>query len=63
MANENIKRELKNAAIPFWMVADQVGISECTLSRWFRHELAGERLEQVRKAIDEIVNTREQERS
>lgn len=60
MANKDIRQVAKDKGIPHWLIADRIGISECTLSRWFRHELTGERLEQVQKAIQDILKARNQ---
>ncbi len=63
MTNIAIREVMKKNGIKFWQIAEQMGMGEASMTRWFRHELEGDRLEKVRKAIDEIVNTREQERS
>lgn len=53
--NENIKNQIKESNIFQWQVAEQVGVSEFTLSKWFRHEITGARLEKINKAIDELT--------
>lgn len=42
MANERIRKALKESGMAMWQLADLCGISECTISRWFRKELPDE---------------------
>lgn len=58
LANTSIREEMKRKGVKQWEVAENIGIAEFTLSRWFRHELTGDRLERVRKAIEQIVEER-----
>ncbi|WP_281077649.1 hypothetical protein [Catenibacterium sp. co_0103] len=39
MKNLDIREALKNANMRHWVLADELGIDETTLSRWLRHEL------------------------
>ena len=39
VANQNIRKAMKQAGVPMWMVAQRLGVSENTLSRWLRIEL------------------------
>jgi transcriptional regulator with XRE-family HTH domain len=54
MANKNIRTILKLKNITMWQLAKQIGISEPTITRWFRTELTPERYEKVTSAIQEL---------
>lgn len=41
MANAKIKAELKAAKIPYWKIADKLGVHENTIVRRMRKELCG----------------------
>lgn len=51
MENERVRRAARIAAIPLWKVAQQVGISEPTLTRWLRVPLSEEREQRLLEAI------------
>lgn len=46
---------MKNAGLPHWRVADEIGIGEYTFTRWLRRELSPERRERVIKAIERLT--------
>ena len=54
MANNEIRDALKAANIPFWKVADVLGVCENTIARKMRHELSEADRERFEKAIAEI---------
>ena len=54
MANLQIKLMARGHNIPQWKIADQLGISEITLSRMLRKELSPEKKEQLEKIIKEL---------
>ena len=56
MANEGVRGEMKVKEVKQWEVAEAIGIGEFTLCRWLRHELTGNRLAQVRSAIEQIAS-------
>lgn len=60
MANENLRLQLRVNAIPLWLVADRMGISEPSVTRLFRHELTPEQVQQVREIIRAIKAEREE---
>lgn len=39
VANQDIRKAMKQAGVPMWAVAKSIGIAENTLSRWLRVEL------------------------
>lgn len=54
MENQNLRTILKLKGIPMWKLAKQIGISEPTITRWFRTELPTEKYEKVITAIQEL---------
>jgi transcriptional regulator with XRE-family HTH domain len=54
-ANKEIREKLERYRIRQCEVADQLGITECTLCRWLRQELKPDRKAKVEAAINEIV--------
>ena len=54
MTNTEIKAELKAANIPYWKIADKIGVHENTIVRRMRKELSEADKEQITKAIAEI---------
>lgn len=44
-----------------WKIAEQIGISEPTITRWFRKPLTTEYFGKVMKAIEEIEGKEEHE--
>ena len=59
--NNDIRALLKVRQIPMWKVAEQIGISEPTITRWFRKPLTTEHFDKVMKAIEEIERKKEHE--
>ena len=51
LANMDIRNRLKAAKLRQWELAEQLQIDESQLSRWLRHELEGEKLARVTRAI------------
>ena len=51
--NAEIRQELRIANMPLWALADALGVSEPTITRWMRHELSEERQQQIMDAIKE----------
>lgn len=54
MRNKKIRRQIADAGLCYWQVADCIGVSSYTLSVWFRHELTGERLARVEAAVAQL---------
>lgn len=51
MANKEVRALAKYLAVPFWKIADELGICEATVSRMLRKELNLEDKEKIIKAI------------
>jgi len=58
-ANSEIRETLKKNSIPFWMVAEKIGVHESTVVRWFRTELQPVQRGAVLAAIDCILDERQ----
>ena len=52
--NDKIKQAIKRSRFMQYEVAAAMGISECTLSKWFRKELTAEQQEKILSAIDRL---------
>ena len=54
MSNKKIRRQIADAGLRHWQIADFIGISPSTLTIWLRHELTGERLARVEAAVAQL---------
>ena len=54
MSNTEIRAELKAAKIPYWKIADKLGVHENTIIRRMRKELSNEDKARFNAAIAEI---------
>ncbi len=54
MVRDEILKILHEINMPQWKLADAVGISEPTLTRWLRYPLEGERLKRVQIALEKL---------
>lgn len=52
--NLDIRQCIKDSGLPYWVVADHLGITDATFSRWLRKELPEEKKQEILSAIDEI---------
>ncbi|MFR4413363.1 MAG: hypothetical protein ACLT4K_05250 [Catenibacterium sp.] len=52
-ANQEVREALQNKGMKQWELADMLGISEFTLTRWLRKELTDDKKELLLKAINE----------
>ena len=50
-ANGGVRRRARAADVPLWGIADHLGISEATLTRWLRFPLSVEREAHILEAI------------
>lgn len=59
--NQEIKKAMKEHKVKQWQIAEKLGMSEFTLSRWMRHELDDEKKKIFLEAITEIKEERANE--
>lgn len=52
-ANQEVREALQNKGMKQWELADLLGVSEFTLTRWLRKELTEDKKELLLKAINE----------
>lgn len=55
MDNQSIRNEAKKRGVKFWQIADELGISEATITRKLRHELSNAERERFLAAINRVV--------
>ena len=55
MSNLEIRRTAKANGVALWQVADKLGISEPTMSRKLRHELAEDEKARILNIIAELA--------
>ena len=55
MENIKIRVAARVAGVPFWKIAQKIGISEPTLTRWLRVPLDADREALIMAAIDELA--------
>lgn len=53
-SNLDIRRLMKEKSIRQWMVADKLGVSEFTITRWLRKELNENKKQQIIFTINEL---------
>ena len=58
-ANLKIREAVSNADMPYWFLADLLGIHRSTLSEWLRHELPEEEQQRIIQLIQDEVRRRE----
>ena len=52
MRNQDIRQEIKDSGIRFWIVAEKMGISDVTFSRRLRKELPDSEKQKIREIIN-----------
>lgn len=52
--NSSIRLKARGAGVPLWRIAQEIGISEPTLTRWLRVPLQEERRKLIMEAIDKL---------
>ena len=53
-ANKNIRKEIEDAGLTYWQVAEQIGITAGTFTVWLRAPLEDTRKERTIRAIDAL---------
>lgn len=54
MKNIDVRQKIKENNTFQWAVADVMGVSECTFSKWMRKELPPEKKQEIFKAIEQL---------
>ena len=55
MNNQEIREAAKKSKVKLWQIADKLGISEPTMTRKLRHELADEEKHRILNIIHELA--------
>jgi len=55
MNNHEIREKMREKGIKQWEIADVLGISEFTLSRWLRKEILDSKRQRILEAIESIA--------
>lgn len=56
--NVDIRTTARIADVKHWEIAEVLGVSEITFSRWLRKELSADKKEKIKQAIKQIVESR-----
>lgn len=60
--NIDIREAIKNSGFSHWFIADRLGVTDTTFSRWLRKELAEEKKKEIfqiiKKLESEVENTK-----
>ncbi len=54
MTNQDIREEARKAGVRLWQIADELGISEPTITRLMRKELTAEKKAEILKIIAQL---------
>jgi transposase-like protein len=54
MENKQMRSFLKMKGIPFWKIAETIGVSEPTMTRWMRKPLSAEHHKKIMDAVSKI---------
>jgi len=54
MENKDLRLYARGHGVPLWRVAQEMKISEPTLTRIFRHSLTDEKKQEIKSIIDRI---------
>lgn len=54
--NNVIRNAMKRGNISQWQLADEIGVSESTIGKWFRYELTGEKHSIVVDGLNRILS-------
>ena len=54
MKNQDIRMALKRKGLCLWQLADQLGISEATMTRKLRKELSNDEKQKLHEIIDKM---------
>jgi len=52
--NTDIKAQIVSAGLKYWQVAESIGVTSETFSKWLRFELSPERKQAIKCAIEKV---------
>ena len=52
--NQEVRKAAKNAGVPLWKIAAELGVSEPTIIRWLRFPLTAEKEKRVMEVISAL---------
>ena len=55
--NQRVRQAIKGTGLKHWQIADALGISDVSLSRWLRYELPTDKQADILRVINKIQNT------
>lgn len=58
--NNSIRRRAKEGGVKLWQIAEHLGVSEPTMTRWLRTPLSSERERVIIEAIEALAKEVEQ---
>lgn len=53
--NQEIKEYIQDKKVPFWMVAERLGITDSSFSRLLRYQLSEEKRQEIINITDELA--------
>lgn len=53
--NESVRNAARSSGVPLWRVAEAIGVSEPTMTRWLRVPLSQDREERILGAIEKLA--------
>lgn len=56
--NQEIRKLARGNMIPFWEIAQRIGVCEMTITRWMRTELTEKRRSRMMDAMESILKER-----
>lgn len=54
-ANKSLKMLMRGNGLPYWRVAEEIGVCENTLIRWLRTEVSGEKRTLIEDAVHKLI--------
>lgn len=61
LANKDLRNIAKKSNVSLWEIADAMGISEPTMTRYMRRELPEQEKENLMQIIDDLAKAKEDE--
>lgn len=58
IANRDVRAEAFSTGVRLWQVAQELGVTDSTFSRWLRREMTEERKAEVLRAIKRLAEGR-----